>query len=97
MSLTFVEHFKMSHLEIFSRGCATGASVAASHGSRAPLLQTDVEQAPHHVCCRGRGIIYGQVQLVGDEGDNLLEASPEEIKKQQEDAERSMKKLLECL
>ena len=30
--------------------------------------ETDVNKLHHHVCCRGRGNIYGQVQLVGDGG-----------------------------
>jgi ubiquitin C len=72
---------------------AAGASVAAS--SRAPLLQTDVEQAPSSKSVAEAEAMFMAGFNLSAMEDNLLEASPEEIKKQQEDADRAMKKLLE--
>jgi large subunit ribosomal protein L40e len=72
---------------------AAGASVAAS--SRAPLLLTDVQQAPCTMSvAEAEALSMARFNLSAMK-DNVLEARPEEIKKQQEHADRSMKKLLE--
>jgi hypothetical protein len=70
---------------------AAGASVAAR--SRAPLLQAHVEQAPASVA-EAEAMFMARFNLSAKK-ENLLEASPEEIKAQQEDADRPMKKHLE--
>jgi hypothetical protein len=70
---------------------AAGASVAAR--SRAPLLQTHVKQAPMSVA-EAEAMFMARFNLSVMK-ENLLEASPEEIKWQQEDADRSIKKHLE--
>jgi ankyrin repeat protein/ubiquitin len=76
---------------------AAGVSVAAS--SWAPLLQADVEQAPDveqtstMSVAEAEAIFMARFNLSAVK-DNL-EASPEEMKKQQEDADRAMTKCLE--
>ncbi len=74
---------------------AAGASVAAS--SRAQLLHPhapDVEQTSTMSVAEAEAIFMARFNLSAMK-DNLLEASPEEIKKQQEDADRGMTTRLE--
>jgi ubiquitin len=72
---------------------AGGVSVAAS--SLAPLLHTHVGEALSTVSVAEAEALFMTRFNLSAMKDNLLETSPEEIKKQQEDADRSMKKLLE--
>ena len=86
-------HLVLRATEAEEAGAAAGgASVAAR--SRAPLLQTDVEQAPPMSVAEAEALFMARFNLSVMK-DNRLEARPEEIKKQQADADRSMTKPLE--
>jgi hypothetical protein len=65
---------------------AAGASVAVS--SQAPLLLKDVRQAPYTMSVPEAEEFFMTRFNFSVMKDNLLETRPEEIKKQEEDADR---------
>jgi large subunit ribosomal protein L40e len=87
-------HLVLRATEAEEAGAAAGGvSVAAN--SRAPLLRVDVQQAPSITSVAEAEALFMARFNLSAMKDNLLEARPEEIKTRQEDADRSMKKLLE--